>query len=106
CSPDTPPNDVSHPLLLHAPPPHPDLHSFPTRRSSDLTQRRAVARSTDAAYAPPCTFTATSTRGSLARSARMLVCVRVAEQQTSRQFAGLGRQQPTTRPLPFCCNNR
>src|SRR2546422_10170306 len=39
-------------------------------------------------YAPPCTFTATSTRGDFARSARMLVCVPVAESQTLRQFTG------------------
>src|SRR5204862_5647476 len=36
------------PFFFHSPRPHPHLHSFPTRRSSDLTlagaQRRAIRR--------------------------------------------------------------
>src|SRR5205085_10765309 len=31
-----------HPLFFYCPPPHPDLHSFPTRRSSDLRSQVLV----------------------------------------------------------------
>src|SRR5205085_10381904 len=79
--------------FLHAHPPTPHLHSFPTRRSSDLSPRVAHPQPSGTAWPPP-----PSRRGATtARSRRSITPIRATCPRTSRSSSASPAPPSTTR---------